>query len=75
MPDEKSGAVGLFSVPGYRGNDCLGTAQALQERLPSLHTIFSLDEFDAFVAAGTPEALARAKGSYTGMALRHLLET
>lgn len=54
---EKSGAVGLFSVSCYRGNDCLGTAQSLQAQLPGLHTILSLDEFDAFVAGGTPVAL------------------
>ncbi|MCE9626737.1 MAG: excinuclease ABC subunit UvrA, partial [Candidatus Eisenbacteria bacterium] len=32
------------------------------------------DHGGTIVAAGTPEALARAKGSYTGTALRHLLE-
>ena len=32
------------------------------------------DHGGTVVAAGTPEALARAKGSYTGMALRQVLE-
>jgi excinuclease ABC subunit A len=33
------------------------------------------DHGGTVVAAGTPEALARAKGSYTGAALRHVLRT
>ena len=54
---EKSGAVGLFAIRSYRGNDCLGTAQGLTDRLPNLHSIVPLDEFDAFVAAGVPVEL------------------
>jgi acyl-CoA synthetase (AMP-forming)/AMP-acid ligase II len=48
----QSRAVGLFVVPGFRGNPMLAVAQELQPVCPELREIISFDEWDEFLAGG-----------------------
>ncbi len=49
---KQSRAVGLFVVPGFRGNPMLAVAQELQPECPELRELISFDQWDAFLATG-----------------------
>jgi acyl-CoA synthetase (AMP-forming)/AMP-acid ligase II len=49
---QQSRAVGLFVVPGFRGNPMLSVAQELQPECPELREIVNFDEWESFLSEG-----------------------
>ncbi len=49
---QQSRSVGLFVVPGFRGNPMLSVAEELQPECPELREIVNFDDWEEFLAAG-----------------------
>jgi fatty-acyl-CoA synthase len=54
----QSRAAGIVVIPAFRGNPMLQTVREVAPHCPELREIISLDEWDAFVAAGDDESIA-----------------
>ena len=61
---EQSGASALFCVDSYRGFDMRGLADDVQQRVPGVRAVVSLDDWDAFLATGDDATSLPEVGPY-----------